>query len=73
MMILVPDMSPFGQIWISDWLMYHHSDSMSIFRKLKIMDWNMFNGSNICYSMANVAPELGRNREFTIDDSWARY
>ncbi|MGL5591357.1 MAG: hypothetical protein ACRDCF_01295 [Mycoplasmoidaceae bacterium] len=57
LMILGLDISPFGQIWTSDWLMYHHSDSMSMFRKFKIMDWNMFNGSYIGYSKANWSPE----------------
>ncbi|MGL5591369.1 MAG: hypothetical protein ACRDCF_01390 [Mycoplasmoidaceae bacterium] len=57
LMILGLDISPFGQIWTSDWLMYHHSDSMSMYTKFKIKDWNMFNGSNICYSMANLTTE----------------
>ncbi|MGL5591364.1 MAG: hypothetical protein ACRDCF_01355, partial [Mycoplasmoidaceae bacterium] len=56
-MTLGPEISPFGQIWTSDWLMYHHSDSMSMYKKFKIKDWNKFNGSNICYSMNNVSPE----------------
>ncbi|MGL5591113.1 MAG: hypothetical protein ACRDCF_00005 [Mycoplasmoidaceae bacterium] len=57
MMTLGSDISPFGQIWISDWLMYQHSDSMSMYRKFKIKHWKMFNGSNIGYSMANVSPQ----------------
>ncbi|MGL5591116.1 MAG: hypothetical protein ACRDCF_00020 [Mycoplasmoidaceae bacterium] len=57
LMTLGPDISPFGQKWTSDWLMYPHSDSMSMFRMFKIKDWNMFNGSYIGYSKAKWSPE----------------
>ncbi|MGL5591370.1 MAG: hypothetical protein ACRDCF_01395 [Mycoplasmoidaceae bacterium] len=45
---------------------------MSMYRKFKIKDWNMFNRSNICYSMANVSPvgihwvEIERSKSMTF-------
>ncbi|MGL5591366.1 MAG: hypothetical protein ACRDCF_01365, partial [Mycoplasmoidaceae bacterium] len=69
LMTLGPDISPFGQIWTSDWLMYHHSESIWVCIQSSRSRTETFNGSNICYSMANLSTE-GINCVETWVQNW---